>query len=243
MALHELRLSPWKPGNSFPHPRASHSVSLSNVNNEEYVYLLGGYSFNNGTTTFYDDVYFTKLTPEGNSDWTQTTGLPSGRSGSGSVIHNGRIYVVGGTDGTILDKVLYAKIADDHTVGDWTETSPLKVPRSNIGLQVVKTSNTVYYLAAIAGVTYSGQDYDALDSVEVALSTMTMALSASGLSVPIVSRTVGRHRLHLSKIRSCTYSGDLGHLWEVKPLYIKISNGRSLARTLALSPGNSIQAL
>lgn len=165
----EFRLSPWESERSFPYPRASLSVSLDNVTG--YVYLLGGYSYDGNEVTNYDKVHFAQLTPQGNLDWRETTPLPSGRSGSGSVIHNGRIYVVGGTDGNILDDVLHAQIDNgDHSVGEWTSNANrLTVPRSNIGLQVVKTSDTVYYLAAIAGVTPSGQDYDALDSVEVAL--------------------------------------------------------------------------
>jgi len=166
--MSQLCLSPWKKNEDFAgNPRAFLSVSLDSG----YAYLLGGHSEDHESTKYYDDIYYAKL--DSHLDWKKAINLPSSRSGSGSVVYNNYIYVVGGKDGrNVLGDVYYAKInKEDHLIEAWNPTKTLNIPRYKIGLQIVK-ENGQAYLVAIAGVSpslkFDALTCDSLDSIEVA---------------------------------------------------------------------------
>jgi len=77
--------------------------------------------------------------------WSGTTSLPTPIYGHASVLHNGHVYVIGGHDGAgPVDDVLYAKINDDGTLGDWKATTPL--PSVRWGHVALKNGINVYVI-------------------------------------------------------------------------------------------------
>jgi N-acetylneuraminic acid mutarotase len=66
--------------------------------------------------------------------WQSTTPLAFGRAAHSSVVHNGFLYVIGGTDGSMqydLDDVLYTRINGDGTINNWQTTTSFPQGRSN----------------------------------------------------------------------------------------------------------------
>jgi hypothetical protein len=75
-----------------------------------------------------------ELGPEIGS-WTATTPFTTGRASHTSVVHNGYLYVIGGSylNGlmTWLNDVQYAKINADGTIDSWNTTTPFTTARGN----------------------------------------------------------------------------------------------------------------
>lgn len=89
---------------------------------------------------------------------TNLTPLPTPTTVHVSIVHNGRIYVIGGRiDGVPyvgVPNVYFADINSDGTVGSWTETTPL--PEHRHGGTAVIWNDFVYVIAG-AGPTYGGR--------------------------------------------------------------------------------------
>ncbi len=69
--------------------------SAACATSNEYVYCVGGYNLNTGSST--NLAYFAKLSSSGMSGWTETTGYPTDMAGGSCKISNGYIYCVGGS--------------------------------------------------------------------------------------------------------------------------------------------------
>ncbi len=102
---------------------------------ENRLYVLGGQT--DTDTTGITTVEFVDIQPNGTlSSWSDTgmTPLPpgAGRQHLSAEVYNDRIYVIGGSEGSIttdniVDSVFYAKL-EDGTMSDWEETSSLSSP-------------------------------------------------------------------------------------------------------------------
>jgi hypothetical protein len=67
-------------------------------------------------------------------EWQSTIPLSIGRAAHSCVVHNGFIYVIGGTDGSTqydLNDVLYSGINGDGTLNNWQSTTSFPSGRSN----------------------------------------------------------------------------------------------------------------
>ncbi|MGB9722885.1 MAG: hypothetical protein ACP5OO_07070 [Chloroflexia bacterium] len=156
---------PWVPGNNtgLP-PRGAPAVAYWN----RHIYVIGG-DIKFGET--YNNVYYTTivstLTHE-LADWQETTPLPNGLYPEGLYRHEAAVrtftetnktylYVFGGKEdaggsSTCYDKVIYAEIHPDGTLGDWQETTPLPTPL--FGMESLVLNGRIYILG---GADQSGQ--------------------------------------------------------------------------------------
>jgi len=112
------------------------------------LYVLGG--SNNvdsylNTVEEYDPV---------NNNWTTKNSMPTARTELGVVFLNGKIYAIGGYNGTALNKV---EIYDPAT-DTWTTGSPMPSKRSNFG--ICTFNGKIYVMGGICGT-------ESLDAVEV----------------------------------------------------------------------------
>ena len=90
-----------------------------------YVYVMGGYNGSSNVST----VYYAPINADGSiGTWTTSTHtLPQGLSNATSVVYNGYVYVMDGTNGSsYLNTVYYAKLNTDGSIGTWsTNTNPV----------------------------------------------------------------------------------------------------------------------
>lgn len=109
-----------------------------------YLYVVGGYSGSPQTA-----VYYAAINNDGTlGTWsTNSTSLPSGRSDISAVAYNGRVYIVGGTNGSgqATDTVYYATINSNHTIGSWTTNSTV-TPAERYAAGVVEYDGYLYVL-------------------------------------------------------------------------------------------------
>lgn len=85
---------------------------------DDVLMIFGGFDAAHGVAI--DTVYCIKVTSNGpTGSWYKTEPLPSPRSGPGVVVHNNRVYIVGGSNlaGTSTDTVYTAHIQDGRIAG------------------------------------------------------------------------------------------------------------------------------
>ena len=136
----------WQPAIPLPQP-ALLFLSASVWNNR--IYATGGW---NGQTLI-NNVYSATIQADGSlSAWVTQRPLPVAIYAHAGVA-NGMLYVFGGAINggtTVTNKVYYAKINDDGTLGVWNETTPLPLPLNNHG--AVAAGGRVYVMGgAISG--------------------------------------------------------------------------------------------
>lgn len=94
-----------------------------------FIFAIGGIEDQPGLAS--SNVWRAEILADGElSAWTEVTPLPEGRSHHSSFIHDRTLFVLGGLDGsglgfpsrTYLD-YLWAEIAEDGTLSDWTRVS------------------------------------------------------------------------------------------------------------------------
>lgn len=115
-------LSSWSSTSNLP----SSQQGFGSVVHNGYVYLVGGEISGSGTTA---TVNYAKFNTNGSlaadagcgSTWCATSSLNTGRRFHQTLIANGFIYAIGGTDsgGSGLTSVEFAKLKSDGTLGTW----------------------------------------------------------------------------------------------------------------------------
>ena len=148
-------LSVWTNQRSLPDAITAHA-SVANGK----LYVLGGTV--NGGATIQNKVYYATINADGTLDfWNQTTPLSQPLSNIGAVAANGRIFVMGGWNGSSPTSGFYnAPVAGDGSLGFWL-TGPalpylvyshaVTATESNIflsgGYSAVQTESAVYSMA------------------------------------------------------------------------------------------------
>jgi hypothetical protein len=120
------KLGTWQSGGSITNARTNTSTAAYNG----YLYVLGG---KNGST-YYNDVQYAALSPSTGAvgSWASTRAFATARYGHQAVAYGGYLYVLGGNDGTnYLSDVQSAPLNSDGTVGTWSATSSMNMPRAN----------------------------------------------------------------------------------------------------------------
>ena len=127
----------------FPVTRHKHTAVVYNG----YMYVMGGY-FTGSTDQ--NDVEFAPINANGTVGiWAATTSMPIAREQSLSLVFNGYMYIVGGSNGTVnLGDVQYAPIQANGTIGTWVATASLPSIRS--GLAGVAVNGYVYSTGGIS---------------------------------------------------------------------------------------------
>jgi N-acetylneuraminic acid mutarotase len=91
------------------------------------LYVIGGAT----STGISGEVQFALIFPDGTlGPWASTTPLPSPRTLHQTVVHNGRVYVMGGWNGGAMNEVLFAPVLAGGNLGQWNETAPFPKARS-----------------------------------------------------------------------------------------------------------------
>ncbi len=109
-----------------------------------YLYVAGG---DNGSGTKKSDVYYAQLSTVDGSlgSWATTSSFTTARSGLSIVGYNGRLYVIGGTDGTNnLTDVQFASQNSDGTLNSFTYTTD--VARGMVARQAVGANGYMYFI-------------------------------------------------------------------------------------------------
>ncbi|OGZ52509.1 MAG: hypothetical protein A3B25_02365 [Candidatus Ryanbacteria bacterium RIFCSPLOWO2_01_FULL_48_26] len=114
----------WTATTPLPHILNGHSEVINNG----YIYITGGYDSTMVTST----VYFAPISATNSvGAWAKTTPLPKGIYNHSSVVNNGFIYTIGGSDSAITgvrtSTVYYAPISATSSVGAWKTTTKLPI--------------------------------------------------------------------------------------------------------------------
>ncbi len=127
----------WTPTLALPNSLSFHAAVLNN----DYVYVIGGAKDSVDSS----EVLYGRINQSGEIDsWTQTTPLPTPRSGHGAVVYNNRIYVIGGSSQSNGTNVIFAPILSDGGIGAWTNTTQL--PSSRILSTPLVNKGRIYVL-------------------------------------------------------------------------------------------------
>jgi hypothetical protein len=116
-------LGSWTVASNFSGVGSGARFAASTVVYNGYVYIMGGY---NGS--YLSDTIYSKINADGTlGAWVATTNFSAVGSGirdyHTSVVYNGYVYVMGGSNGSSLSDSLYAPVNADGTLGAWTATT------------------------------------------------------------------------------------------------------------------------
>ena len=209
--------APWVQTTSLPDAYIGHSlVSASN-----YLYQAGGASdangFPDGTNVFYAQIHSDGTI----GAWTNTSSLPESVFSHASVAANGFIYVLGGAHYNPIDnvfltnKVYYAKINSDGSLGFWKTASPLPGIRS--GLSASAWNNRIYVIGGTDDTDISSNVFSATIQADGSLSAWTIQAS---LPVAVSAQAEGAN----------------GFLYALSGL---INNGNNIQKTIYYSKINA----
>lgn len=139
-----------------------------------YGYTLGG--FNNDPWS--DDVYYTKLNSDGTVDaWsTNANPIPHIIGYPSAAAYNGKMYVMGGYGSGLQNKVYYATINNDGSIGTWT-TSPNDLPSGIYESAVVAANDRLYLFGGTTGSGTSDAIYTAPINNDGSVGTWTTSPS------------------------------------------------------------------
>ncbi len=113
--------------------------------------------------------------------WNASTSLPSAKSSSGSAVYNGRVYVVGGWQGSGgTNTVNYATLNSNGTVGSWT-TSPNTLPQ-NVRVNDIAVYNG--YLYSVGGLDDSTNRFNSVSYAHINSDGTVGTWSTSGNTLP-----------------------------------------------------------
>ena len=113
-------LGTWKKGPILPAPVAFHEALVA----DRRLYVVGG-SSKEGMQNLYDTVISAPVTREGGlGKWRTERAMPSKLVYPAAAVLNGRLYVLGGFDGSEYhDTLLYATLNADGSLGEWKTAS------------------------------------------------------------------------------------------------------------------------
>jgi len=137
----------WQSTTPLSFGRAAHSCVVHNG----FLYVIGG---TDGSTQYdLNDVLYAGINGDGSlQNWQTTTSFPEGRSNHTSIVHNGRLYLIGGWDPVVR----YSNINGDGTIGTWDST--LALPEGRLAHSTVVYKNYVYILGGYTDAVQTGLD-------------------------------------------------------------------------------------
>ena len=128
----------WTSGTSLP----SGIGNSSTIVTKNRIYHCGGFNGSSGSSS----VYTAPINADGTiGTWTTGTSLPGVLYASQSLVTKNRAYLLGGSNGPIVNTVYYAPINEDGTLGSWiTDTNVLPGPLAYSS--AIITKNRAYLL-------------------------------------------------------------------------------------------------
>ena len=181
-------LSPWVAQPPLPVPNDTHYGSgifaHASVANG-FLYMLGGLI--DGGTQISANVYYTKINADGTlAGWNQTTPMPQGLCFFGAVTAGGRVFVIGGSNGSSTVNPFYnATVMGDGSLSSWLIGTPL--PQQLEGLAAAVSDAYIF----VSG---------GLSATAVTPAVYSMALPSPPAAPTFVSRsfTNGNFQLQLA---------------------------------------------
>lgn len=176
----------WQTGPELPRRLRRFSATSVIKNGVTYVYVIGGSGEN--TDSAFDTVYYSAVDGNGllGSWQSSSSTLPDGRTYHASLIHDGRLLVIGGRNSAgQYGTVLAANIRDDGSLGNWTGLVTL--PETRYRFAAVKVArHGSDYVVVLGGYTASGDSEVAHDTTFISnLPTLTTpAPTATPTSTP-----------------------------------------------------------
>ena len=192
-------LGAWTAGTALPIALSTHSL----VGYGGYLYIVGGET---GATSSFASIfnYSSKIDPEGcTRDWVSAGSYPSPRHLHESVVSNGRLYILGGTDGTYKNDVQMATLRADGTPGPWSATTGF-------------TRARVHFAAAVYGCfmyVMGGDGYGYLNDVQYAPinqdGTLGSWVATESFSSPRYAHAAVAYKGYLYILGGVSGGGDL----------------------------------
>jgi N-acetylneuraminic acid mutarotase len=142
------------------------------------LYVLGG-SIDQGTEVT-SNVCYSRINADGTlSDWNQTTPMPQPLGNLGAVAAGGKVFVIGGFNGSVVVNVCYiAAVAGDGTVGTWSSGPAFPKPLYQGGIPIAEfgiTATDSYIF--LTGGTQGDQNYSAVFSLALPAPPTTPTLA------------------------------------------------------------------
>ena len=118
-------LSAFTAVNSIPQARTGHAAVAYNG----YMYVISGFNSDGQTGT--NSVYYAKINSDGTlGSWNLTSAILDGIGNIAATAYNGYIYMGGGNNGAFeTNRVTYAAVKADGTLGTWTDTNDFTTQR------------------------------------------------------------------------------------------------------------------
>ena len=132
---------------SFPKPIYWHTSTRK----DNFVYVLGGAMLPPYQPL--NEVYYTDVSTGEITSWHSTTPLNIPLQLGGSVVSGNYIYYAGGFNNNvndIKDKVYYASVNLNGTLGTWTESTPLPSPLKEFGM--IETANKIVVIGGYSSI-------------------------------------------------------------------------------------------
>jgi hypothetical protein len=137
----------WSTTTALPNVSYGHRAVTANG----YIYIIGGHD---GITTNYSTVYYARVNTDGTlGAWTtNANAMPFAGREFSSVVNNGYVYILGGSDGAVRAQTYSAKLNANGSTGAWAAQNALP-------LAIRETSSVVAnsFVYVIGGITATAQ--------------------------------------------------------------------------------------
>lgn len=145
-------VSAWSPATALPQAVYRHGMAT----NGNTIYVTGGYFGDpdeNAPSDTTNAVYYATVNANGAlGAWRAATPLPEGRYYHESVVHDGRLFVIAGTNGAnFFASVISAPINADNSLGTWREETSLPTALTRFSAVSVRLfeSDLIYVIGGI----------------------------------------------------------------------------------------------
>ncbi len=186
--LADGNLTAWTSAADLPRPLYRHAVAAHNG----YLYVVGG----DDTTAAQNLLYYAKVNSDGSLSAWQSAALPAARFYHRSVIHDGRIVVLGGTvnNNTGQAQVWSAPLSSSGSPGSWQIEPALPQPLFRFAAVVTRKngSDMIYVLGGLRDNVYQANIYrSAVPPTPTFTPTVTPTRTPTVTPTPTATPTAG----------------------------------------------------
>ncbi len=148
----------WETKTSMPTPRGDLSASVV----DDKIYLIGGKKYSS-MTPFYNETAINEVYDPGNDTWSTAASLPNAVQGYSSVILDGKIYIIGGTNESMSLQNTVISDANqvfDPKAGNWSSAAKLPSVNSYGAAAVtegIMAPERIYFIGGYANESFSKQ--------------------------------------------------------------------------------------